>query len=71
MIRTKELEARLNMYQAHGEQQDAGHQHGGDVGVGIDNESGMESFPWRGNNFGQATEHNSSELKGGKRMQCS
>ena len=45
MIRTKELEARLNMYQAHGEQQDAGHQHGGDVGVGIDNESGMESFP--------------------------
>ncbi|KAJ8449477.1 hypothetical protein Cgig2_002274 [Carnegiea gigantea] len=67
MIRTKELEARLNMCRAHSEHQDAGHQHGGDVGVGIDNESRIESFPWRGNNFRQATEHDSSELKGGEK----
>ncbi|KAJ8429005.1 hypothetical protein Cgig2_025672 [Carnegiea gigantea] len=52
--------------EAHGEHQDVGHQSGGDVRVGVDSDSGMESLPWIGNGFDQVTEHDSSERKGGE-----
>ncbi|KAJ8426989.1 LOW QUALITY PROTEIN: hypothetical protein Cgig2_033847 [Carnegiea gigantea] len=44
MTRAKELEARLNMGKAHGHHPDAVLQPGGDVGVDVHNESGLEAL---------------------------
>ncbi|KAJ8453380.1 LOW QUALITY PROTEIN: hypothetical protein Cgig2_008264 [Carnegiea gigantea] len=58
MTHVKELDARLNICEAHREHQDARHQPGGDVWVGVHSESGMETLARAGNDV--------RELKGGE-----
>ncbi|KAJ8426136.1 LOW QUALITY PROTEIN: hypothetical protein Cgig2_022433 [Carnegiea gigantea] len=66
MSHAKELETRLKMFEAQGKHQNAGHQLGGDVGVGVYSESGLETLVRIGNDLRQATERDSSELKAGE-----
>ncbi|KAJ8426950.1 LOW QUALITY PROTEIN: hypothetical protein Cgig2_022632 [Carnegiea gigantea] len=59
ITRVKELEARLNMCQAHSEHQD--------VGINLElisSKSGMDNLLWTGNDLGKATEHDNSKCKG-------
>ncbi|KAJ8439442.1 hypothetical protein Cgig2_021556 [Carnegiea gigantea] len=57
----RELEARLNMCEAHSEHPDARRQPGS-----IHSESGLETLARAGTELQEGTEHDSSELKGGE-----
>ena len=63
--RANELEARLKMYAALGEARDTGHQPGGDVGVHVQGDSGLESLARAVIDLGEATTRDFSAVKGG------
>ncbi|KAJ8429583.1 hypothetical protein Cgig2_023789 [Carnegiea gigantea] len=61
-----ELEARLKMCAAPGEDQDTGYQPRGDVGEDVQSDSGLESLARAVIDLGKATAHEFSAVKGGE-----
>ncbi|KAJ8435883.1 hypothetical protein Cgig2_010916 [Carnegiea gigantea] len=64
--RANELEARLKVCAVPSQPHHIRHQPGGDVGVHVQSESGLESLAKAVNDLGEATEHDFSAVKGGK-----